>query len=91
MFLIWGTRRTQKALGQIAYGCPGCQRKTVYTAFAVETRLTIFFIPTLRLRKRHEIVCNTCGRRLAAVDDLARQLANWERTGVLNAGAALSA
>jgi zinc-ribbon family len=91
MFFIWGTRRTTRALGQIAYACSGCQRQTAYTAFTVETRLTIFFIPTIRLSKRYEVVCNVCGRRLRAVDDLARQLGNWERTGSLNTEAALSA
>jgi len=78
MFLIWGTRTTQRAIGQIAYACAGCQRQTVYTALVVETRLTIFFIPTFRLRRRYEIVCNVCGRRLRAVDNLARQLADLE-------------
>jgi len=91
MFFIWGIRRTERRLGGIAYGCGGCGKKTSYTAFAVRTRLTVFFIPTIPLGKRYEIVCNTCGRRLRAVDDLERQLREWERTGVLEQGAALPA
>ena len=91
MFLIWGTRRTQRALGRMAYFCAGCRKETAFTAFVIRTTLTVFFIPLIPLRKRHEIACGEYGRRLLVVDALKRQLESWERGGAARDGAAQSA
>jgi len=83
MFFIWGSRRTTKPLGQIEYSCSKCRKTAVHTANVVTGKFTFFFVPIFTLRKQYLIVCNLCGLRLKAVDNLLAQLQAWEKTGRL--------
>jgi len=90
MFLIWGFRHTEKALGQVVYQCSRCGKKTVYTASVRTTRFTLFFVPLFRVNRKYTIQCNACALRLNAVDALRRQIQELERTGQLKPAASIS-
>jgi hypothetical protein len=53
----------------------------MHTAIVRKGRFTLFFIPLFPIGKRYQIVCNLCGLRLKAVDNLRAQLEVWEKTG----------
>lgn len=77
--IIWGIRWFAKTLGQLLYGCSNCGKKTVHSAVVQKGWFTLFFIPLIPIGKKYVIVCNLCGLRLKAVDNLKGQLEVWER------------
>ena len=79
--IIWGIRWFAKTLGQLLYGCSNCGKKTVHSAVVQKGWFTLFFIPLIPIGKKYVIVCNLCGLRLKAVDNLRNQLETWEKTG----------
>jgi len=79
--LIWGIRWFTTTLGQLLYPCSQCGKKTVHTAIVRKGRFTLFFIPIFPIGKQYQILCNLCGLRLKAVDNLRAQLEVWEKTG----------
>ena len=81
--LIWGIRWFTTTLGQLLYPCSQCGKKTVHTAIVRKGRFTLFFIPIFPIGKQYQILCNLCGLRLKAVDNLRAQLEVWEKTGRL--------
>jgi hypothetical protein len=79
--LIFGTRWTAVTLGQLQYGCSHCQKQTAHSAVVRKGKFTLFFIPIFPIGKKYVIVCNLCGLRLQAVENLQAQLEQWEKTG----------
>ena len=79
--LIWGIRWFTTTLGQLLYPCSQCGKKTVHSAVVQKGWFTLFFIPLIPIGKKYVIVCNLCGLRLKAVDNLRNQLETWEKTG----------
>jgi len=79
--LIWGIRWFTTTLGQLSYSCSHCQKTTVYSAIIRRGKFTLFFIPIFPIGRQYLIVCNLCGLRLKAVDNLRAQLEAWEKTG----------
>jgi DNA-directed RNA polymerase subunit RPC12/RpoP len=79
--IIWGIRWFATTLGQLLYSCSNCGKKTVHTAAVQKGWFTLFFIPLIPIGKKYVIVCNLCGLRLKAVDNLKAQLEIWAKTG----------
>ena len=79
--IIWGIRWFATTLGQLLYSCSNCGKKTAHTAVVQKGWFTLFFIPLIPIGKKYVIVCNLCGLRLKAVDNLRNQLEIWGKTG----------
>ncbi len=74
MLIIWGVRLKRKMLGQMAYDCAQCGRKTCHTTYREREWFTLFFIPLIPFGKKYGLGCNVCGRRLRAINWLEAQL-----------------
>lgn len=60
--ILWGTSEKKLNEGQIGQvNCPICEDKTMMQYVVFAKRLNIFWIPTIPLRKRKILECNTCG------------------------------
>jgi DNA-directed RNA polymerase subunit RPC12/RpoP len=79
--IIWGIRWFATTLGQLLYSCSNCGKKTAHSAVVQKGWFTLFFIPLIPIGKKYLIVCNLCGLRLKAVDNLKAQLEGWAKTG----------
>lgn len=87
--LIWGIRWTSVLLGQVTFTCPHCARALIHTALVEKGMFTLFFIPIFPVGKKYMIVCNLCGLRRRAGEDLQLQFKQWEQTGQFSAPASV--
>jgi hypothetical protein len=87
MLFVFGTRRRAKVIGQLSYSCSTCKTAVTRSAVVLTTWFTLFVIPIFPVGKKYQIVCNTCGLRNNAVNDLLLQLKSWEKTGQFRAAA----
>ena len=78
MLVIFGLSRKERPLGLIALGCPTCGHPGPQSLVHRRTRFTLFFVPVLPLRSRHEARCPNCGTTRTISRDDARRLAGAE-------------
>lgn len=62
MFIIWGTKHTEKELGlsKQAYACQHCGNTSNYKIFRRRNWFTIFWIPLIPLGTKYFITCPIC-------------------------------
>ncbi|WP_336922328.1 zinc-ribbon domain-containing protein [Aquipuribacter sp. SD81] len=62
MFVLFGVGDSRDELGPGATRtCPRCHNTTTWTRVRTSRRLTVFFVPVLRWRRRELEVCGICG------------------------------
>lgn len=61
MFIIFGANEKKNNQGEVRRYCSVCGRETQHTREERTTRLTLYFIPVLPLKKRTIQRCNLCG------------------------------
>ena len=68
MFIVWGTRNTNKTLGSLApiWECQHCHNASHYTVFARKQWFTLFWIPVIPLSSEYFVTCPICnyGRKV---------------------------
>jgi hypothetical protein len=76
MFLIFGLGTKVQLLGLVSMACRVCGEVGSLQLVRETTRLSLFFIPLIRVRSRHALYCPnpTCGSRVTVSSDEARQL-----------------
>jgi hypothetical protein len=75
MFLIFGLRTKADRLGVVPAACQVC-RATGMVLVREVTKLSLFFVPLLPVRKKHALYCTNpmCGARTGVGDGEARRL-----------------
>jgi hypothetical protein len=81
MLVIFGRRRKELPVGQLALACPKCKRTVFHNAVALKSRFTLFFVPLIPMGTRYLVKCGICGYRTTPPDPLRRQLAAWRQSG----------
>ncbi|GHT93979.1 hypothetical protein FACS1894122_10100 [Alphaproteobacteria bacterium] len=61
MFIIFGTKVTEKNVGTFQIGCGVCRREDVLDVVKVTTWFSLFFIPTIPIKRRYYLKCPICG------------------------------
>ncbi len=76
MFIIWGTKHTEKELGlsQQTYACQHCGNTSNYKIFRRRNWFTIFWIPLIPLGTKYFISCPICnyGQKLKKAEALEK-------------------
>ncbi len=86
MLVIFGRRRKELPVGQLALPCPKCRRTVFHNAVALKSRFTLFFVPLIPMGTRYLVKCGVCGYRTAPPDPLRSQLATWHQSGKVPPG-----
>lgn len=76
MFLIFGFRTKAQRLGPVSMLCGVCRRSDAQLLVREVTKLSLFFIPVLRVRTKHAVHCTNpmCGARVEVSAGEARRL-----------------
>lgn len=76
MFLIFGFRTKAQRLGLVSMTCRVCHQAGNLLLVREVTKLSVFFIPLLRVRSKHVVYCPNpiCGARVTVGAGEARQL-----------------
>jgi len=61
MFIIFGTRRMRKPMGDVMLLCQRCQRPSVHALVKLHTWFTLFFIPIFPFSIKYATACPMCG------------------------------
>ena len=59
--IIYGSRGTNKVLGQISFVCPQCQRQSIHAVVRRKRWFTLFFIPIFPFYITSNTHCGLCG------------------------------
>ena len=86
MLVIFGSRRKELPIGQLALPCPKCKRSVFHNAVALKGRFTLFFVPLIPLGTRYLVKCGVCGYRTTPSNPLRSQLATWQQSGKVPPG-----
>lgn len=82
MFIIWGTKTTEKTLGnsQQVYQCGHCNNASNYRIFRRRKWFALFWIPMIPLSTKYYISCPVCnyGREITKqeAETLVQQVQN---------------
>lgn len=72
MLLLFGTRRSNKILGQANHDCPNCRRPSSFAYVKTSRWFTLFFIPVIPLGSSVLTVCGLCGFRVPTTEPAAQ-------------------
>ena len=61
MFFIFGLRTSVDRLGVTHEPCPNCRQSAAQVVTRHRTRFTLFFVPLIPIRTRHQQQCTWCG------------------------------
>lgn len=77
MFILWGTKQTQKQLAAgNEYMCPRCNNVNRWPVLQYTTWFTLFFIPLIPLRKKYYEMCPICRAGREMKKDQAKRFMN---------------
>jgi molecular chaperone DnaJ len=69
VFPIIGARDYIEPRGFFIHDCPACVEPTVFSVYETRRRLTLYFVPTLKVRSQHVMECMTCHGKWGIPDD----------------------
>ena len=77
MFIVWGTRNTEKVLGhlQVSWECGHCGNVLHYKVVCRKTWFTIFWIPLFPVSIQHYVLCPIC--------NYGKKVSKAEATGMM--------
>ncbi|MEJ7837499.1 MAG: DnaJ domain-containing protein [Thermomicrobiales bacterium] len=70
MFPLIGARDYIEARGFFIHDCPTCTEPTVFSVYETRRKLTLYFVPTLKVRSQHVMECMTCHGKWGIPDDV---------------------
>lgn len=92
MFIIWGTRNTEKVLGYLGtnFECGHCNNVSHYKAFCRKTWFTLFWIPIFPISVNYFVTCPVCnyGKKITKAE--AQEMMEKHGTMMLNNSAGMS-
>ena len=71
--VIYGTRRTNKVLGQVDYPCAKCGKPGHHTIVRSQKKMTLYFIPLIPLGTAFISRCNLCGYQEQVTKEKAQE------------------
>ena len=60
MFPLIGARDYIEPRGFFIHDCPTCSEPTVFSVYDTRRKLTLYFVPTLKVQSQHIMECMTC-------------------------------
>lgn len=60
VFPIIGARDYVEPHGFFIHDCPACDQPRVFSVYDTRRKLTLYFVPTLKVRSQHVMECMTC-------------------------------
>lgn len=70
MFPLIGARDYIEPRGFFIHDCPACAEPTVFSVYETRRKLTLYFVPTLKVRSQHVMECMTCHGKWGIPDDV---------------------
>ncbi|MFP5346804.1 MAG: zinc-ribbon domain-containing protein [Actinomycetes bacterium] len=80
MLIILGLKRYVELLGMTVLVCPFCGQRAAQRVEQWTTKLTVFFLPLLPVRRRQVMQCASCG----AQSELSRAEAEQVLAGTMS-------
>ena len=74
MFLIFGLKRYLDRLASVVLTCSVCGTTGPNAIWRKRTKLSLFFVPVLTLRRSYSAQCGTCGSHRGLSGSEARRL-----------------
>jgi DnaJ-class molecular chaperone len=70
VFPLIGARDYIEAHGFFIHDCPSCVEPTVFSVYETRRKLTLYFVPTLKVRSQHVMECMTCHGKWGIPDEV---------------------
>jgi len=69
MFLLFGTRISEKIVNVVAFVCGYCGQHATQNVITASNRFTLFFVPLFTFSTKYRNECTNCGGRTALTAD----------------------